>query len=250
MTKHLGFLSLIIFISFTSCQQKVTSDTTDMIDLNPPSEGFNLEDSDSIAISIADKVMDAMGGRANWDATQFLTWNFFGRRFHTWDRYQGRDSIFILKDSTVIDFNINTLEGEVYKYGIQVIEPDSVKNYIEFGHKLWINDSYWLVMPFKLKDSGVTLKYLGNENNQAKTPCHKLQLTFNEVGVTPENKYEVFIDTTSYLISQWNYFQEFSMDTPNISTPWNNYQLHGNILLSGNRGKFQLTDIAVLKDWP
>ena len=44
---------------------------------NPPAPGFNTADSDPKAIALADEVMAAMGGRANWDATRYITWRFF-----------------------------------------------------------------------------------------------------------------------------------------------------------------------------
>ena len=44
-------------------------------------------------------------------------------------------------------------------------------------------------MPYKLKDSGVTLKYKGQDTLETGHPAEKLQLTFEEVGKTPENKY-------------------------------------------------------------
>ena len=52
---------------------------------NPAAEGFNMEGSDPKAISIADEVMTAMGGRKNWNNTRYITWNFFGARlvFHS-----------------------------------------------------------------------------------------------------------------------------------------------------------------------
>jgi hypothetical protein len=36
-----------------------------------------------------------------------------------------------------------------------------------------------------------------------------LQLTFNAVGVTPENKYWLYVDKEDHLIKQWAYYQNF-----------------------------------------
>jgi hypothetical protein len=44
---------------------------------NTPQAGFDLENSDPKAIEIADKVMEACGGRAQWDNAHFLRWTFF-----------------------------------------------------------------------------------------------------------------------------------------------------------------------------
>jgi hypothetical protein len=49
--------------------------------------------------------------------------------------------------------NINTLKGKVYENGTLVQDEIKVNGLLEKG-KLWINDSYWLVMPWKLQDPG------------------------------------------------------------------------------------------------
>ena len=41
--------------------------------------------------------------------------------------------------------------------------PARLARQVPAGGNDWINDLYWLVMPFKLKDSGVTLKCLGED---------------------------------------------------------------------------------------
>ena len=56
---------------------------------NPAAPGFNAEGSDQKAITIEDSVMETMGGRQAWDNTRYLTWRFFGRRRHVWDKYTG-----------------------------------------------------------------------------------------------------------------------------------------------------------------
>jgi len=235
------FLAAIFFIS---CQQQSTDYG------NPPAEGFNLEQSDSIAIAIADSVMEAMGGRKAWDETRIITWNFFGRRTHTWDKQNGRNHIDIPAQNLVMDFDIETKEGTVIKDGEAMTDADSLDKYLQSGYEMWVNDSYWLVMPFKLKDSGVTLTYLGEDTLQTGEPAYKLQLIFDGVGVTPQNKYEVFVDTTDYLVKQWSYFPEADMIEPRFTLPWIDYKPYGNILLSGNRGQYTLSDIAVLDTWP
>ncbi|MHC4769928.1 MAG: hypothetical protein ACYTEI_14630, partial [Planctomycetota bacterium] len=59
-------------------------------DPNPPAPGFDAEGSDPEAIWIADAVMARMGGRRAWDRTRYVTWSFFDRRRHVWDKHAGR----------------------------------------------------------------------------------------------------------------------------------------------------------------
>ena len=217
---------------------------------NPPAEGFNQAASDPKAIELADEVMRAMGGRDSWDKTKYIAWNFFGIRDLIWDKSSGDVRIEIPNDRLEIIVNINSLEGKVRKEGELLENADSLEKYLEMGKNIWINDSYWLVMPFKLKDSGVTLKYLGEDVTESGDSADVVVLTFQNVGHTPQNKYHVFIDKTTKLVSQWAYFAEASQDEPNFVIPWLDYNRHGEILLSGNRGERKLTDISVLESVP
>ena len=238
-------LFIIVFycfmlLIFTACQ------TTN----NPASEGFNLKDSDPKAITVADEVMNAMGSRKAWDNTRYLKWNFFGSRQHVWDKKTGNIRIDSKKDNFTVLMNIFTQNGKVKKDGVEHTHPDSIKVYLEKGMSAWINDSYWLVMPFKLKDSGVRLKYIGKEKTQTGQMADVLELTFANVGKTPDNKYHVFVDETSRLVTQWTFFTKATDPEPRFSTPWDGYKKYGNILLSGGRGKYELTDIEVPNQVP
>ncbi len=218
-------------------------------DENPPASGFNMTESDAKAMQIANEVMQAMGGRKSWDAAHYIAWNFFGRRMLLWNKYSG--DVRIEVDSMIYLVNVQTNTGKVKRGNEVLSQPDSIKKYVERGISIWINDSYWLLMPFKLKDSGVTLKYTGEQNNAESKPCDVLQLTFQNVGRTPENKYLVYVDKTSRLVTQWEYFPKYTDEKPNFFTPWANYKKYGDIMLSGDRGNNrQLSDIAVFSAVP
>ncbi|PSR52608.1 hypothetical protein AHMF7605_03240 [Adhaeribacter arboris] len=228
------------------CQSKEEQKQTG----NPPMDGFNLTGSDPKAIQIADSVMAAQGGRQNWDATHFIAWNFFDVRKLIWDKYTGNVRIENLKDGTKTLVNINTGKGKVFKNGTEVTQPDSLAKYLQEGKEAWINDSYWLVMPFKLKDSGVTLKYVGEDTVSGGQKADVLQLTFQKVGVTPDNKYHVYVNKSSHLVSKWAHYRNAADSTPVFVMPWQNYQTYGKIKLSGDRGKAKLTDIQVFDELP
>lgn len=202
---------------------------------NPAAPGFDVENSDSQAVQLADSVMLAMGGRENWDKTRYISWNFFGRRDLIWDKHTGDVRIESHPDSTIYLVNVNTLEGRVQVKGTELTEPDSLQKMLAKAKSIWINDSYWLVMPFKLKDTGVTLKYLGEDTMLTGAPGEVLELTFREVGDTPQNKYRVYVDPQDNLVKQWAYYKDASQDSASQVWPFDNYQKYGNILLSANR---------------
>ncbi|MEO5674915.1 MAG: hypothetical protein ABIQ74_09730 [Chitinophagales bacterium] len=208
------------------------------------------QNNDVRAASIADSVMMKMGGKQNWDNTHFLKWNFFGKRTLWWDKYTGNVRIEIPEKKLLIITNINTHHGHAYRNNAEIRQPDSVSYFMDRGYKIWANDSYWLIMPFKLKDPGVNLKYLGISKDSLGTDCFLLELTFNKVGVTPENKYHVYVDRKLYLVNEFDFFEKGTDKSPEFRDPWRNYQRYGNILLADDRGEGKLSDIAVLEEVP
>ena len=237
------FLVILTYIFVISCK----SPTPELETIgNPPAEGFNLTDSDEKAIQIADEVMEALGGRKAWDDTKYIKWNFFNSRKHTWNKHTNDVVIEGLRDTFTIKMNLDRMEGTVNFRGNELTKADSLDKYLQRGKSMWINDAYWLVMPYKLKDSGVTLKYLGQDTTQAGVMSDKLELTFESVGDTPDNKYEIYVDQDTRMVTQWDFYTKYSDSIPRFQIPWLNYQKHGEIMLSGERGgNRQLTGIAV-----
>jgi hypothetical protein len=215
---------------------------------NPPADGFDAAGSDARAIAVADEVMEAMGGRAAWDATRFLSWNFFGMRTHVWDRFTG-DLRYQVGDTLVLA-NIHSKEGRAFQDGEEVTDADERAKLLDQTYKAWVNDSYWLLMPYKLKDSGVTLRYQGEGTMADGRAADVLQLTFEGVGVTPENKYDVYVSKDRRLVEQWSYYARYDDAEPRFTTPWAGWTRHGGVLLSGDRGERQLSDIRVYEELP
>jgi hypothetical protein len=222
---------LVIVLSLYACNR--LNETT----INPASEGFDLANSDPAAVELADSIMVAMGGWENWDNTRFISWNSSGIRNVIWDKKEGRARIESLKDSTTYLIDLKTLAGKVYIGGQAVTRSDSLKNMLKRAKSLWSSDSYWLVMPFKLKDNGVTLKYLGEDTLKNGDRCNVLQITYNDDSDMPRSKYHVYVDLADNLVKQWAYYSTASQDSATFVLPWDNYKKYGNILLSADRSE-------------
>lgn len=212
---------------------------------NPPAAGFNLAGSDAQAIAVADKAMEAMGGREAWDQTRYLSWNFFGLRTHLWDKWTG--DLRFEQGGLLVLMNVQSREGSAFRDG-QELSGEATAKAITTGYKAWINDSYWLLMPYKLKDSGVTLRYVGEQTMEDGRAADVLQLTFEGVGVTPENKYHVFAAKDTGLVEQWSFFRSATDEEPGFTTPWAKWSQFGSIMLSGDRGQRQVSDIMVYEE--
>lgn len=228
--------------------------TAEEAEPNPPAEGFDLAGSDPEAIALADRVMARLGGRQAWDETRHIRWSFFGRRHHVWDKYTGNIRVEGVDRETetpyLILMNIHTKKGRTWESGKEVTDPERLAELLDLGEAVWINDSYWLVMPYKLKDSGVTLGYLGEGEMDDGRPAEVLQLTFKGVGRTPDNKYRVWVARDTGLVEQWAYYRNFDDPEPGFTGPWRNWRQYGRILLSDNRGDREHTDLAVFDELP
>ncbi len=238
----------------SACESSPIEPTTETIEVeygNPAADGFDARGSDARAIAIADSVVMAHGGRQAYDEARYFKWNFFGARDLTWDKEEQRVRIETPDQEMIylLDYgDDDDLTGAVRKNGEEMTDPDSLALYLQTANSMFINDSYWLVQPFKLKDSGVTLKYIGEGTDPKKNrPSEMIELTFNDVGDTPGNRYRLYVDQESYRINTWDFFRDAADVEPAMETPFDGYSDYKGILLSGDRGgRFQLGNIAVL----
>jgi hypothetical protein len=210
------------------------------------------------AKAVADQVMQALGGRQAWDATHFIRFTFAGRRTHTWDKWTGRHR---LEGSTqdgkkyLVLENVNTHEGQAWLDG-KPVEGDDLKTWLDRGYGAWVNDTYWLLMPYKLEDPGVNLDSLGTEEIDGRT-YDKLHLSFGQVGLTPGDQYWTWINRDTHLMDRWAYLLQ---DQPRDAAPtawlWQGWQRYGKILLAPTRAqvggdrKLEMADIAVFDTLP
>jgi hypothetical protein len=209
---------------------------------NPAAQGFNATGSDAKAMELADRTMDAMGGHAAWDKTRIVGWTIFNRT-HVWDKWTG--DYRLEADTTLVIMNINSKQGRVWEKGSEVTDPARRDAILKEAVSIWINDSYWLIMPYKLKDTGVTLHYVGEQTTQDGRAADAIQLTFAGIGDTPDNKYLVWIDRESALVTQWAYFEKATDAEPKFTRPWTTWTPYGSIKISTGRGRFEVTGVHV-----
>ena len=208
--------------------------------------------------AVADSMLQAMGGPAAWDGTHFIHFTFAGRRTHTWDKWTGRHRLEgKTKDGepyVVLD-NINTHDGTAYLNGKQV-EGDKAQEMVKNAYAAWVNDTYWLLMPYKMKDPGVNLGYEGQDQVDGKS-YDKLSLTFGQVGLTPGDHYWAWINRDTHLMDRWAYLlQDEPRDKAPTAWQWQGWQRYGKIMLApmraqpGGDKKLELSDIQVLDQVP
>ncbi len=218
---------------------------------NTPEVGFDVMGSDKKAIDLADSVMSACGGRYAWDQTRFIRWTYFGKREMVWDKLHNKVRIDFIDRDLKIRLNMTDMTGLVRMGGIVQTNPDSIKKYLALGKSFFTNDSYWLLMPFKLKENGVTLKYKGVKKNIYGIDCDAIDITHKSENDAPQGRYNILINPSSHLITQWSFFEKSDSQIPNFTMPWQDYRNLGNILLSVSRGDYRvMTPMGIYKNLP
>lgn len=205
------------------------------------------------AQEIAESVMQAMGGQAAWDGTRHIAWKFFGGRQHYWDKRTGDIRIEIPAGDRgpemLILMNLDSRTGRVWTSGQELIGAP-LQEGLERGWRAWVNDSYWMFMPYKLLDPGVNLRLVGEDLMADDREADVLEMTFEGVGVTPDNRYLIYVARDSGLVEQWSYFSSRDESEPGFTLPWENWTSFGNILLSTGRGSGENWDIHVYDELP
>jgi hypothetical protein len=199
--------------------------------------------SDPRAIEVAGRVMEALGGETAWNNTHFLRFSFAvdreGKtvvsRSHTWDKWTGR---YRLEGQDregkpyAVLMNLNTKQGRAQKDG-KPVEGEQLKKTLESAYATWVNDTYWLLMPYKMMDPGVVLAYDG-ESKESGAACDKIRLSFQSVGLTPKDQYWVYVNRKTGLVDRWDYVLKGEKKVP-TSFVWDGWEKHGNVMLAPER---------------
>lgn len=169
---------------------------------------------DPKAVEVAQAMMDAMGGQEAWNNARYIRYDFHVsnaegtrvNRAHLWDKWEGRYRYEFQNAEgahTVVLFNVNSKEGTAVRDG-EALAGEALTEAIDGAYKAYINDMYWLAMPWKWLDDGVSLKYLGEEEHAGK-PCDVVELSFQSVGLTPGDTYRGYVDKESRMMIHWAY---------------------------------------------
>lgn len=205
---------------------------------------------DSRAEALADQVMTALGGMEAWDAARLVEFGFAGRRQHAWDRHRGLSRVEgTEEDGTkwVAIQDLGSREGRAWVDGEEV-RGERAAELLERGYGAWVNDTYWLVMPYKLGDPGVALTYEGEREIEGERR-EVLGLAFEGVGLTPGDRYWVYVDPDSGLVTHWAYrLEDMERDAEPVAWRWEGWREVGGVMLSPRR--VRVSDDRLLELWP
>lgn len=205
--------------------------------INPPAAESHM---DTAAARVHSRMVQAMGGADAWQKARYFEFDFVAVRqgreaarwSHRWDRWKGdyRMSGVRGRDTIVALFNVNAPNaGDVRVNGAAVTgaRRDSL---LTFGYARFINDSYWLIMPYKWRDAGVHVTHQGMQTDDKGRRWEVVKLTFDDVGLTPQNQYLAYINPETGLMERWYHFARAEAQ-PSIYD-WNKWQKFGPVLLA------------------
>jgi len=175
--------------------------------------GLPLENEEGRALAL--EIFKAAGGD-RWKTTPgSLVFDFINQQgdsvvmrvHHSWDPLNDR---YRVSGSTrdgrpwLVDFSSLSRRESRCTIAGQAADDSVAPRLASLGFGRHINDCYWLMMPVKLLDDGVHHARLADTIFDDKR-CAVLTIWFDNVGLTPGDRYWVFVDSDSHEVVGWRY---------------------------------------------
>ncbi|ARV06216.1 hypothetical protein BTO04_05645 [Polaribacter sp. SA4-10] len=172
----------------------------------PLPEGKKGKEADALAI----KMFNAINNDA-FENTEILEWSFRGAHFYKW--YKQENIVDISWDNNKVILNTKEREkSEVY------INDKKVANSVVFkkAQDNFNNDSFWLIAPFKIFDSGTERRIVNYNGKDA------LLITYTSGGSTPGDSYLWILDDNYFPTS----FKMWTSIIPigGVSATWSDWK--------------------------
>ncbi len=199
--------------------------------------------SDPHAVELAAQTYDAMGGAAGFADARYLRFNFVSVRGgaartvarHLWDRrtddYRVDGTTRAGQPYTVL-FNLDRRDsGLTWLAGAPA--SDSMHTaLLKSAYGRFVNDSYWLLMPTKLRDPGVTLT-MAPDTTFGGQEYDVVHLSFSGVGLTPGDQYWAYLNRRTHLMDRWAMrLEDFAPTDTTAVYSWVDYARFGPLTLS------------------
>ncbi len=206
---------------------------------------------DNAADSLAFSVTEGVGGLDVWDQLPGIEWEWavirdsieVVRTRHVWDKKGdrvrvewpgGQDSMWVAVYSPST-FDKEAPVGTVALNGTAVEGTEANERLLEADGR-FVNDGYWLLAPIKVLDPGV-------RRDLADGPLgDRLALSFDNVGLTPGDRYWIDVEPETRSMTGWSYILEGS-DEPEKRWTWTEP-----IQLTTDAGTMTLSRMKVAED--
>lgn len=170
---------------------------------------------ETAADSLAFSVSEGVGGAEAWNALPALAFDWavvadsaeLVRVHHLWDKAGDRarvewplgpDSVMVAVFSPST-FDTEAPAGRAALNGAE-LEGTALSERLVEAHRRHVNDGYWLLAPLKTFDPGV--------RRDVSTDGRTLLLSFEGVGLTPGDRYEIETESGTGSMTAWSYVLE------------------------------------------
>jgi len=194
---------------------------------------------------VVQALTDAMGGLKTWESLPCFRFDFvyirdgkeMSRYRHWWDKRKERCRVEGMDEhgkSFAAIFNLSDRKGMAFSEGIGISDSAQAAALIELGYERWVNDTYWVMMPFKLRDPGIRIRYSRPERTPQAT-YDVLELTFVPgTGLTSDDHYWLYVNRSTHLVDRWEFVLTGQKPPPSGSS-WEAWTNVGPIKLSLQR---------------
>jgi hypothetical protein len=206
------------------------------------------------ADDLARRAIDALGGPA-WEKARYFefTFNVYrgGERATSfpqrWDRtagnyrVSGRDP---KQNDFVVIMNTNTKKGRAWLNGEEV-HDSRLDETLALGYRRFQNDTFWLLMPLKLTETGVHRSAEGERTDSCGRTWDLVKMTFEP----PADTYWAWINRDTGIVEEWDMrLQGAPADDPPVQVMFHDFAHHNGLLISTSREVRNKNQIVKLED--
>jgi len=204
------------------------------------------------------RMIEAMAPGGAWERNRYLQFDWIvdrgnGQslaRSHRWDRWTGDYRVEQQTDegTMVALFNVGSpQDGQVWLDGVAQVGEEA-QALLRRANGAYVNDSYWLIMPYKWADPGVNARFVGRETDGDGNTWDVVELSFEQVGLTPNNMYRAYVSPATGLMERWDHFRTPDAEpSPSVWTRWTDFS---GVKLALDRSQIRFADVMVGEDVP
>jgi len=169
------------------------------------------------AEKLTEKMLHALNYKG-YQELETIRWTFREQHNYVWNKQKRTVEVKLPDIEVILDFQTNS--HTVIRSSV----PDSVA--IDQAISNFYNDSFWLVAPFKIRDTGTTRKFVETNDGPG------ILVTYASGGVTPGDSYLWVLDE-QYRPKYWRLWTS-NVPIPGLKFEWTNWQQYQGVWFAPN----------------